>query len=304
MNARLTLESLRYADAVADTGSFSSAARRFGVTQPALSISIAKLEEHLGGRIFLRNPRGTSPTAFGTAVLPRIKQIITDVTRMETEAESFASSRFGTVRVGVSPKIDKSIVGQLKDAVHGPNALATGHDLMLLEAELEPLEEFLQAGSLDMVLVPALGSLPGYTHRLIDSDYLVLVEPMDDDTPATISVDELAERELILCRHGCGITRMVSDMFAEAGHQMKRSEMEVTHCSALPGWADKGMGSVILPERHVRDGMASRRIVREDGTLVEMFYELVWDPGAASAVYLDTLAKYLTTVSPWSHKKK
>lgn len=153
-------------------------------------------------------------------MLPRIKQIITDVTRMETEAESFASSRSGTVRVGVSPKIDKSIVGQLKDAVHGPNALATGHDLMLLEAELEPLEEFLQAGSLDMVLVPALGSLPGYTHRLIDSDYLVLVEPMDDDTPATISVDELAERELILCRHGCGITRMVSDMFAEAGHQM------------------------------------------------------------------------------------
>lgn len=304
MNARLTLESLRYADAVADTGSFSSAARRFGVTQPALSISIAKLEEHLGGRIFLRNPRGTSPTAFGAAVLPRIKQIITDVARMETEAVSFASSRSGTVRVGVSPKIDKAIVGELKDAVHGPEALASGHGLVLLEAELEPLEEFLQAGGLDMIIVPALGSLPGYTHRLIDSDYLVLVEPMDDDTPATVPVDELADRELILCRHGCGITRMVSDMFAESGHRMRRSEMEVTHCSALPGWADKGMGSVILPERHVLDGMPSRRIVREDGTLVEMFYELVWDPGAASAVYLDSLAEHLTGVSPWAHKSK
>ncbi|MEJ6550422.1 LysR family transcriptional regulator [Corynebacterium sp. USCH3] len=304
MNARLTLESLRYADAVADTGSFSSAARRFGVTQPALSISIAKLEEHLGGRIFLRNPRGTSPTAFGAAVLPRIKQIITDVTRMEVEAESFTSSRSGTVRVGVSPKIDKAIVGQLKDAIHGPNALATGHDVMLLEAELEPLEEFLQAGSLDMIIVPALGSLPGYSHRLIDSDYLVLVDPAGEGEGETITVDQLAERELILCRHGCGITRMVSDVFAEAGQQLKRAEMEVTHCSALPGWADKGMGAVVLPERHVRDGMPSRRIVREDGTQVEMFYELVWDPGSASAVYLDSLAKFLVSVSPWSHKNK
>lgn len=294
MNARLTLESLRYADAVADAGSFSSAARRFGVTQPALSISIAKLEEHLGGRIFLRNPRGTSPTAFGAALLPRIKQIIADITRMEVEAESFTSSRSGTVRVGISPKIDKEIVAQLKDAIHGPHALAVGHDAMLLEAELDPLEEFLQAGSLDMIIVPALGSLPGYSHRLIDSDYLVLVEEPNEGDGDEITVDELAERELILCRHGCGITRMVSDMFAEAGREMKRAEMEVTHCTALPGWANKGMGSVVLPERHVR----------EDGTQVEMFYELVWDPGSASAVYLESLAKYLTTVSSWSHNGK
>lgn len=214
MNTRLTLESLRYADAVADTGSFSSAARRFGVTQPALSISIAKLEAHLGGRIFLRNPRGTSPTAFGATLLPRIKQLIADVNRLELEAESFTSSRSGTVHVGVSPKIDKRIIGRLKDAVHGPDTLTAGHDLMLLEAELEPLEEFLQAGSLDMIIVPALGALPGYRHRLIDSDYLTLVE---SGGGSEVTVDELAERELIMCRHGCGITRMVTDMFAEAG---------------------------------------------------------------------------------------
>ena len=43
MNGRLSLESLRYADAFAFACSFSSAFRCFNVTQPALSSSIAKL---------------------------------------------------------------------------------------------------------------------------------------------------------------------------------------------------------------------------------------------------------------------
>ena len=42
---RLSLEGLRYAQAVAETKSFSAASRAYGVTQPALSNGIAKLEE-------------------------------------------------------------------------------------------------------------------------------------------------------------------------------------------------------------------------------------------------------------------
>ncbi len=55
---RLNLEGLRYAQAVAETKSFSAAARDYGVTQPALSNGIAKLEERLGGKLFERSPRG------------------------------------------------------------------------------------------------------------------------------------------------------------------------------------------------------------------------------------------------------
>ena len=177
----MTLESLRYADAVSHIGSFSAAARRFGVTQPALSTAIAKLEEHLGARLFLRTPRGTSPTTFGETILPKISQAISLLATMETEAEALTLSGSGTVRVGTSPQIDKRIVAQLRDAVHGPDALISGRDLTLLEAEVDPLEEHLRIGSLDMLIIPALGVLPTYSHRLVDSDYLVLVEPKEDE---------------------------------------------------------------------------------------------------------------------------
>lgn len=67
---RLNLEGLRYAQAVAETKSFSAAARAYGVTQPALSNGIAKLEERLGDKLFDRSPRGVTRTAFGVRILP------------------------------------------------------------------------------------------------------------------------------------------------------------------------------------------------------------------------------------------
>lgn len=307
MNGRLSLESLRYADAVADAGSFSSAARRFGVTQPALSSSIAKLEEYLGGRLFLRNPRGTSPTAFGNAVLPRIRQVILDLERVESEAESFATEGHGTIRIGTSPQIEKALVARLRELIYGPGTYTAptaghhgppGRDATLLETELDQLEEYLQVGVLDMIIVPALGLLPAYSHRLINSDYLVLVDPDGPQGTAPgdldpVSVRDLADHELILSRNGCGITRSVTALFDEAGLPLCQSEVEVANCSTLLSWVDKDMGSVVLPERNITPGLPVRRIVREDGTCAEIFNEMIWDPGARDAVYLDVLSRRL-----------
>lgn len=307
MNGRLSLESLRYADAVADAGSFSSAARRFNVTQPALSSSIAKLEEYLGGRLFLRNPRGASPSAFGHAVLPRIHQVIVDLGRVESEAEAFATAGHGTIRVGTSPQIEKALVARLRGMIYGPEAYDSGssdhpdhpnrhgRDATLLESENDQLEEYLQVGVLDMIIVPALGMLPAYSHQLINSDYLVLV---DEDAAGTdITVRELADHELILSRNGCGITRSMQALMDEAGLPLHQAEIEVANCSTLLSWVGRGMGSVVLPERNVVPGTPVRRIIREDGTYAEMFNEMIWDPGSRDAVYLDGLARALAASS-------
>lgn len=70
MTKRLSLEGLRYAQAVAETHSFSAAAREYGVTQPALSNGIAKLEDRLGEQLFDRSTQGVTPTSFGLHILP------------------------------------------------------------------------------------------------------------------------------------------------------------------------------------------------------------------------------------------
>ncbi|WP_342649345.1 LysR family transcriptional regulator [Pseudomonas sp. REB1044] len=62
--------------AIAETGSFSSAAERLYLTQPAVSKRIAGLEQQLGVRLFDRLGREVSLTEAGRALLPRAYQIV------------------------------------------------------------------------------------------------------------------------------------------------------------------------------------------------------------------------------------
>ena len=66
---------LRYFLAVAELGSFSKAAGRVNVTQPTLSVGIAKLEEEVGARLFERTTRRVSLTPAGSKFLQHARRI-------------------------------------------------------------------------------------------------------------------------------------------------------------------------------------------------------------------------------------
>lgn len=78
----MTLQQLRYADAVATCGSITEAARRVFVTQPTLTESIRSLEEELRTAIFIRSPRGVTVTREGEEFLASARQILDDASRI------------------------------------------------------------------------------------------------------------------------------------------------------------------------------------------------------------------------------
>src|SRR3984885_829025 len=61
---------------VVDSGSFSRAARRLNIGQPALSKSIAQLEDRLGVKLLVRTTRGLSPTEAGLNFYERARRLI------------------------------------------------------------------------------------------------------------------------------------------------------------------------------------------------------------------------------------
>ena len=79
----MTLQQLKYADAVATCGSLSEAARRVFVTQPTLTESIRALEEELRIAIFTRSSRGVALTHEGEEFLASAKQILDDAARIQ-----------------------------------------------------------------------------------------------------------------------------------------------------------------------------------------------------------------------------
>lgn len=79
----LTLQQLRYAIEIANSGSMNEAAKRLFVSQPSLSNAIKELESELGITIFERNNRGISISAEGIEFLGYARQIIEQTEFME-----------------------------------------------------------------------------------------------------------------------------------------------------------------------------------------------------------------------------
>lgn len=168
MNDRLSPEGLRYAQAVARTGSFSAAAREHSLTQPALSNAIRRLEEALGDRLFERSTRGTTPTAFGAAILPRVDAALAALDAVTAEARHWHAPEPLPVRVGVSPLISVGVVARAQRAVAA--LPGRGKDsLVLREADLSELCAALDDGELDLIVVPAVLPLTRCRHRVIGS---------------------------------------------------------------------------------------------------------------------------------------
>lgn len=84
---------------VLETGSFSAAARRLNLGQPAVSKTIAQLEEHLGVRLLLRSTRGLTSTEAGTAYYERAKRAIEEADEADLAARGAGRGLHGTLRV-------------------------------------------------------------------------------------------------------------------------------------------------------------------------------------------------------------
>lgn len=176
MNDRLSPEGLRYAQAVARTGSFSAAAREYDLTQPALSNAIRRLEKILGARLFERNTRGARPTVFGATLLPRIDAALAALDAITAEARHWRAGEPRPVRIGVSPLISADVVARAHSAVADLPGRGRG-SLVLREADLSKLCTALDDDELDLIVVPAVLPLTRYRHRVIGSEPVVLVEP-------------------------------------------------------------------------------------------------------------------------------
>lgn len=97
----LELRHLRMVLAVAEEGSFTRAAERLRVAQPSLSAAVARLERRLGGPLFVRGPRGASPTAAGAVLAEHARRLLADADEALIRTRAAALGDEGVLRVGV-----------------------------------------------------------------------------------------------------------------------------------------------------------------------------------------------------------
>ena len=317
MNDRLSPEGLRYAQAVARTGSFSAAAREYDVTQPALSNAIRRLEKILGARLFERNTRGARPTVFGATILPRIDAALAALDAITAEARHWRAGEPRPVRIGVSPLISADVVARAHSAVAGLPGRGRG-SLVLREADLSELRTALDDDELDLIVVPAVLPLTRYRHRVIGSEPVVLVEPGAGDAAgpansaspadpagpasptearaAAARIDDVACRTLLLVPDTCGLTTFTRDLLADRGLPLRAYSGEAASYRVLEDWAGMGLGSALLPRSKVtRVDSSVRPVVDARGAAITIAYEAAWDGASPIAGELEVLAELLAS---------
>lgn len=84
---------------VVETGSFSAAAKRMGIGQPAVSKGIAQLEARLAVSLVMRSTRGLAPTEAGLAFFEKAKRAVDEANGADDAARGASNGLSGTLRV-------------------------------------------------------------------------------------------------------------------------------------------------------------------------------------------------------------
>lgn len=164
--------------AVVEHGSLAAAARHLGLTQQALSASLANLEEDLGVRLFDRTPGGiTRPTDCGQALVRHARAQLAGADRARAELRSLAAGESGTVTIGIGESFAGDVIAE---AVTGFRSARPEIRINLIEGYSEQLRHRLYDGEFDFIAagVSAYELAPGFHRETIYSaDDVIVARP-------------------------------------------------------------------------------------------------------------------------------
>jgi DNA-binding transcriptional LysR family regulator len=185
---------------VVETGSFSGAARQLRVGQPAVSKSVAQLEEYLGVKLLTRSTRGLTPTEAGFGYLERARRALEEAAEAEVAARGAGAGLKGRLRICAAVTFARiHLIPML------PKFLAQNPDLEL-EVVLDDRQIDLVQEGIDVAL--RMGKMMDSTltaRRIARCKRLVLGTPAYFDrvgTPSTPS--ELSKHQAVVYLQGEG----------------------------------------------------------------------------------------------------
>jgi LysR family transcriptional regulator, hydrogen peroxide-inducible genes activator len=241
----MNLNDLRYVVAVAQERNFHRAAERCFVSQPALSLSIRKLEDELGVRLFERARNAVRPTEIGARIVEQAQRVIEEAGRIRELARQGKDQLTGPLRLGVIYTVGPYLLPELIPILHRK---APRMPLEVEENLTSQLEVLLRNGRIDAALialpfeVPQIELLPLY-----DEPFTVAVPTSHPwSKRASIKAEELAGEKVLLLAAG----HCFSNQVAEACPELQRSSAEILQGNSLEtirNMVASGLGITVLP---------------------------------------------------------
>ena len=182
-------------DAVVQEGSFLKASERLHLSPSAVSHSVARLEERFQTKLFNRNRNQIELTAAGEHLLPYIRTILRDESRLAQEADHLHGDAHGTVRLGTLGSVCRS---WLPGILQGFQAQYPGIDVVVSQGSMDLVLEWARLRSVDLAFLPA-AFVQEEKRTDLHRDRLICVAPQDfvPKQGRTVTADDLKTHVLI-----------------------------------------------------------------------------------------------------------
>lgn len=223
----MDLKQISYFMLIYEEGSFSKAASKAGVVQPALSSQVRKLESEFGVTLFVRTSRGVEPTAAGNLLYDLASSITKGIADAKQKLAELVQSEqvSGTIKVGLPPSLARGIFSPVitRFSAEYPNV-----ETKMIEGFSGMLTEWVQDGRVDF----AIGAVPvesaSLRQRKIHQDQIVLIsgKPLAGPQFTPCYLDRIPNLKLILPSQGNSFGEAVRRLITE-GKIVVQSTVEI-----------------------------------------------------------------------------
>lgn len=250
---------------VAKHASFTQAAQRLKMAQPAVSIAVKKLEQELDLLLFQRQEKQISLTSEGRVLLGHAERVLSAMDQAQLEMDELKGLRKGEVRIGIPSMLGSYYFPQLLMAFKQRYP-----DLKLLveEAGTRDIQRMIDVGELDMGIIVRDQMPEQLEAQLFLREEMVVCVPTDHPFVArqTISFDEFFAEPLVLFKKGYFHREYIDRLARRSGNQLQ-IEFETNLIPLIRSIVRKGFGITTFLSMVVAD---------DPGLVARSFDEPVW----------------------------
>ena len=200
---------------VVDRKSFSQAAERLGVTQPAVSLQVRSLEKRLGTKLLDRSGRTVEPTEAGQRLYQAAQRMLTVENQLLDELAGEDGTIGGELALGASTGPGGTVLPVLLCEFQHEHPEVS---VALTVSDTNHVIEQVAERELELGVVGAAPRHRGVVFEPFFRDEVVLAVPADHRLAGKqVSVDDLRSEQLILMQEGAGVRQVIEEELRRAG---------------------------------------------------------------------------------------
>ncbi len=256
----MTERELFYMKAIAKEKSISRAAAKLFVSQPSLSQYVARVENALGEKIFIRTGNGLSLTYAGEKYIQTATSILNIYSDFKNEISGMSQLKSGRMTIGITYFLSMLI---LSDILSAFQQAYPAIEIFVVEKSTNELERLLAAGEIDFAIMHIHKKLPVNAEiqeycRLLEDPFVAVMSGQDPlakafpggDNMPVIRLGQLKDSRFIMVHKDQRI-RQISDFILASADFSPQIALTTRNCETARQLSVRGVGVSLLPFSYV-----------------------------------------------------